>query len=75
MMIKYKHTQKLWLLCLFLWAATLSTPTVPARANGLFFVNSDTNIDMRDSFLTLREAIRVANGHLLGPFSAVEAAA
>ena len=52
--------------------STWSPP--PVKANGLFFVDSASNVDMRDSDLTLREAIRVANGTLLGPFTNAEKA-
>lgn len=69
MMIKYKHIQKLGLLCLLLWTATLSTPAVPVRANGLFFVNSALDNYDVDDVLTLPEAIMVANGTLVGAFT------
>jgi len=45
-----------------------------ARANGAFVVNSSADTATMDNFLTLREAIQVANGTLHGPFSSAEAA-
>jgi len=45
-----------------------------ARATGNFVVNSSADTVATDNFLTLREAILVANGTLLGPFSSAEAA-
>ncbi len=50
--------------------------TVPriARAAGNFVVNTSADNNASDNFLTLREAILVANGSLPGPFSAAEQA-
>ncbi len=45
-----------------------------ARAGGNFVVNSSADSITTDNFLTLREAIGVANGSLTGPFSAAERA-
>jgi len=45
-----------------------------ARATGNFVVNSSADSITTDNFLTLREAIHVANGALTGPFSSAEQA-
>ncbi len=45
-----------------------------ARATGNFVVNSSADSIATDNFLTLREAIDVANGTLTGPFSSAEQA-
>lgn len=66
-----RKTNLIFHLGVLLLLIIFSVPT-PAKANGLFFVNSASNVDMRDSVLTLREAVRVANGNLLGPFTNAE---
>lgn len=52
----------------------LATPPLPIRATSNLVVNSSADTVATDSVLTLREAIRVANGDTTGPFSAAEQA-
>ena len=54
--------------------AVFSTFVVPPRAlaEGAFVVNSEADTNVRDSVLTLREAIMVANGDLATGFTAAE---
>ena len=50
----------------------LAVGRAAAPVNGGFTVNSDLDTNVRDQFLTLREAILIANGDLIGPFSTDE---
>lgn len=61
------------MLALAVLGAPWNAPKV-ARAAGNFVVNSSADTVSTDSYLTLREAIRVANGDLTGPFTAPERA-
>lgn len=62
--------QVLLVLVLLFWA----WPPAPARAAGHFTVNSFFDYNEIDHYLELREALAIANGDLLGPFTNEEKA-